>query len=193
MPSLRRSLPTALLLAGSLAALPALALAAGSTHPVITDQAGDARTVFGANQPQADLLSADIASDGTNLVITQRLAALQSPSATTSSTYQVHFSRPTGRLVSEVSAANANRPTATATLSDEPPVSSQDAFFLVGSVTTNLAAGTVTARYPLAQISGLTAGTLLSQLTSNTALTNTPLGLKDARDSASGADYVFGQ
>lgn len=170
----------------------AAGVAQAATHPIITDPVGDARSVFGVNQPQADLLSADIASDGTNLVITQRLAALQTPTATTSSTYQVHFRLPSGGLVSEVSAANANRSTATANLYDDP-VTSQDGFFIVGSVTTNLAAGTVTARYPLDQVPGLAAGTVLRDVTSNTALTGTPLYLKDARDSATGPDSIFGQ
>lgn len=167
-------------------------VAVAATHPIITDPAGDARTVLGANQPQADLLSADISSDGTNIVITQRLASLQGPNATTSSTYQVHFSLPGGRLVSEVSAAYVNNPVATANLYDDP-ASGPDGFFIVGTVTTNLAAGTVTARYPVDQVPGLAAGTLLRNVTANTALTNTPLTLTDARDSATGGDYVFGQ
>lgn len=100
-------------------------------------------------------------------------AALQQPSAATSSTYEVRFTRPTGGLVSEVSAANANRPSATASLSDDPAIS-QDAFFLVGTVTTNLPAGRASL-LPLAQVPGLSL-VVLRNVTSNTALTGTFLG-----------------
>lgn len=167
-------------------------VALAATHPIVTDPAGDARTALGANQPQADLLTADISSDGTNIVITQSLASLQAPNATTSSTYQVHFSLPGRRLVSEVSAANVNKSAATANLYDDP-VTGPDGLFIVGTVTTNLGTGTVTARYPVADVPGLAAGTLLRNVTANTALTGTFLGLKDARDTATGGDYVFGQ
>lgn len=72
-----------------------------------------------------------------------------------------------------MSAANANRPSATAILSDDPAIS-QDAFFLVGTVTTNLPAGRASL-LPLAQVPGLSL-VVLRNVTSNTALTGTFLG-----------------
>ncbi len=173
-----------------------------ATHPIITDPAGDARSALGSNRPLADLLSADLSTDGANLVVGQRLAALPAANATTRSSYEVRFSfgNSGGSVVSTISPGNVNA----------GPFANVTSFAADGSAdqianstpTIDRTARTVTARYGLHDINSylqsigqpsIAAGSILRSPMSNSSLTQTFLGLGDARDSASAsADYVFG-
>jgi hypothetical protein len=179
-----------------------VAAADAATHPIIPDPAGDARSALGSNQPLADLLSADLSTDGTTLVVTQRLAALPAANATTRSSYEVRFGvgNSGGTVVSTISPGNVNA----------GPYANVTNFYADGSadqianstLTIDRTARTVAARYPLSDINSylqaigqppIGAGSVLRSPTSNTSLTQTFLGLGDARDTASAsADYVVG-
>lgn len=147
-----KSLVLATVAAGALAS-PALALA--QSAPSLTDPAGDAVDSYGRTVAAADLRAASLRIEGDDLVLRTSVTSLANiVSAGSSLTFPVENvgSQDIGQIVSL--GAEAGQPVATGYVgdADNGPFGGTGGVPIYGSTTTDVAAGTLTARFTLADV-----------------------------------------
>lgn len=146
-----RTRATTIVLSGVLAALTTIGVGTASAstvppraHPAITDPAGDAKGPLGINNPDLDLLAADITTDGTTITVTTTTGHINS---TGGAAYAIQFglppTQPIPALVSTISGTTA---TLISSANTDGGFSAQATAVPVY----NSAAGTESATYPLA-------------------------------------------